>query len=76
MDLIIENIINNKEDIRMIKRKIKEHIINNQQSNKLIMWNFILLTGGFYLMYRVIKAHDEKIDELECELKEIKSKGE
>ena len=76
MELIIENILNNRDDIRTIKKKINEHIISNQQSNKLIMWNLIFLTGGFYMMYKVLKTHEDKIDELECKLKEIKSKGE
>lgn len=76
LELIIENILNNKDDIRIIKRKINEHVIDNQQSNKLIMWNLIMLAGGFYLMYRIIKTHDNEIEKIKHELKEIKSKGE
>ena len=75
-DLIVENLVNNNKNIYAIKNKINDISIYLETLNKNNNILMVLLAGSVYLIYRKIKLHDDKIKELNKELKEIKSKGE
>ena len=78
-DLIVENLVNNNKNIYAIKNKINDisiYLETLNKNNNILIFDIVLLAGSVYLIYRKIKLHDDKIKELNKELKEIKSKGE
>lgn len=69
INLMLKNIFENGIKIDTITKHI----------NRLDRYNttmFFILLADIYLLVKLSKKHDDKINELEDEIKELKSKGE
>ena len=69
IDLMIKNIFENTNRIDNIANYIN-------RMNKKHCLNIILLTSGLYITAKILKKHEDKINDLELQIKELKSKGE
>lgn len=69
INLMIKNIFENSKNID----KIVEHV---NKVNKRNCLNFALIGFAICLVTIVIEKHDQRIEELETQLEEMKSKGE
>lgn len=69
IELMVKNIFENSNKIDTIAKYINK-------LNKKYCLMFVLIAADSYVTTKIIRKHEEKIIELETELKEMKSKGE